>query len=436
MKRHNVNKANVIRAVMSLTMASTIFISSNFGASVAHAEPKIVDYPYKHDFGKMSDFTEMAENGQKLSGKTVIISTNDVHGALHRYPYVASLKKFFQNDLGAEVLLVDSGDFSQDKKPEGNEGAESTFCMEDSKGYAGVEAMNAVGYDLATLGNHEFEYFVDLKNNIKKANFKVINSNLVIPDVSKKLEAIATSEDMDESQKNEAIMNTFNSLTDKDYFLEDQNYIYTSKSGIKIGFFGLLTREAPLNNYKSAYKKLKDNLAIACAKHQIQSLKKEGADIVICLSHLGLENTVSGNRSIDLYKGVTAEKDSNDPSKPLYPLDLVLDGHSHNAMSSGEYNEPLISGGMTLSHIGITIIGKNDNNEAQIEKSVVVELDDVKNTIGYDEDNAKAIIQIINTHNSSFLQKTNEKAITETLKKLDLQNETPKKSDSKRRKIA
>ena len=434
MKRHNVNKANVIRAVMSLTMASTIFISSNFGASVAHAEPKEIDYKYKKDTAKMSDFTQMVDEGQNLSGKTVIISTNDVHGGLHRYPYVASLKNFFQNDLKAEVILVDSGDFSQDKKPDGNEGAESTFCMEPSNGYAGIEAMNAVGYDLATLGNHEFEDFVDLENNIKKASFKVINSNLVKPAVSKKLEEITSSNKIEESKKNEALMNAFNSLTDKDYFLKDQNYIYTSESGIKIGFFGLLTREAPLKKYRDKYKKLKDDLAVACAKYQIQSLKKDGADIVICLSHLGLENSVEGNRSIDLYNGVTAEKDSND--KPLYPLDLVLDGHSHNEMSAGEHDEPLLAGGLTLSHIGITIIGKNDKNEAQIEKSVIVTLDDVKETIGYDEENAKTIIGIIEKYNESFLNETKEPAITETLEKLAEQKKTAKKSDSKRRKIA
>ena len=434
MKRHNVNKANVIRAVMSLTMASTIFISSNFGASVAHAEPKEIGYKYKRDTAKMSDFTQMVDEGQNLSGKTVIISTNDVHGGLHRYPYVASLKNFFQNDLKAEVILVDSGDFSQDKKPDGNEGAESTFCMEPSHGYAGIEAMNAVGYNLATLGNHEFEDFVDLENNIKKANFKVINSNLVKPAVSKKLEEITSSNPIEENKKNEALMNAFNSLTYKDYFLKDQNYIYTSESGIKIGFFGLLTREAPLKKYRDKYKKLKDDLAVACAKYQIQSLKKDGADIVVCLSHLGLEDSVKGNRSIDLYNGVTAEKDSND--KPLYPLDLVLDGHSHNEMSAGENDEPLLAGGLTLSHIGITIIGKNDKNEAQIEKSVIVTLDDVKETIGYDEENAKTIIGIIEKYNKSFLNETKEPAITETLEKLAEQEKTAKKSDSKRRKIA
>ena len=57
MKRHNVNKAPAIRAVMSMIMATTIFLSSNFGASVAHAETKTVSYEHNESVdGKISDF--------------------------------------------------------------------------------------------------------------------------------------------------------------------------------------------------------------------------------------------------------------------------------------------------------------------------------------------------------------------------------------------
>ena len=117
MTRHNVNKSPAIRAVMSLAMATFMFLSSGFGASVAHAEEKIVSYKYKtSEPGSISEFKKLAEEGKDLSGKTVIISTNDVHGAIQKYPYVASLKNFFKNDLHSDVILVDSGDFSQDKK--------------------------------------------------------------------------------------------------------------------------------------------------------------------------------------------------------------------------------------------------------------------------------------------------------------------------------
>ena len=444
MKRHNVNKAPAIRAVMSLIMASSLFLSSNLGASVAHAEEKRVGYKYKDSVdGKVSDFVQMANDGKDLSGKTVIISTNDVHGAIQKYPYVAALKNFFSTKLNADVLLVDSGDFSQDKKLKGNKGADSAYCMEESAGLAGVEAMNAAGYDLATLGNHEFEGFVALDDNLKKAQFKVINSNLVTKDAYNKLEELAISyknakNNEDAKKTFSKIMDTFGSFTEKDYYRQP-NYIYESKSGIKVGFFGLLTEEASLNSkFKNKYKKLKSNieldknniidfdLASTCAKYQIESLRDNGADIVICLSHLGLEDDREGNRSIDVYDAVT----SKEPYKALYPLDLVLDGHSHNKVSAGENDEPLLSGEMLLREVGITIIGKDEQNKAKIEKSVLVTIDDIKESIGPDEATAKVVLKLIDDYNKSLLNNTQDPYIN------DLLDHTAEQADNERRKSA
>ena len=444
MKRHNVNKAPAIRAVISLVMASSLFLSSNLGASVAHAEEKKVSYNYNSSVnGNVSDFVKMADEGKDLSGKTVIISTNDVHGAIQKYPYVAALKNFFKTELKADVLLVDSGDFSQDKKPKGNEGADSAYCMEESAGLAGVEAMNAAGYDIATLGNHEFEGFVALDDNLKKAQFKVINSNLVTKDAYNKLEELAISyknakNDKDAKKTFSKIMDTFGSFTEKDYYRQP-NYIYESKSGIKVGFFGLLTEEANLNSkFKNKYKKLKSNikldknniidfdLASTCAKYQIESLRDNSADIVICLSHLGLEDDREGNRSIDIYDAVT----SKEPYKALYPLDLVLDGHSHNKVSAGENDEPLLSGEMLLREVGITIIGKDEQNKAKIEKSVLVTIDDIKESIGPDEKTAEVVLKLMENYHSSLLDSKQDPYVN------DLLDHTAEQSDNERRKSA
>ena len=446
MKRHNVNKAPAIRAVTSFIMASALFLSSSFGASVVHAEPKDVGYNYKSDVkGQVSDFVNMAKEGKDFSGKTVIISTNDVHGAIQKYPYVAALKNFFKTELKADVLLVDSGDFSQDKKPEGNLGADSTYCMEKTGGRAGIEAMNVAGYDIATLGNHEFESFVTLDDNLKAAQFNVINSNLVTKEANKKLEELAKSyknakNDEDAKKAFGEIMNTFGSLTRDDYYCRP-NYIYESSSGIKVGFFGLLTQEASIENLKikDKYKKLKSkiklnnkkdsldfDLASTCAKYQIESLRDNGADVVICLSHLGLEDSVTGNRSIDVYNAVTNEG----PYKALYPLGLILDGHSHNKVSAGENDEPLLSGEMLLREVGITIIGKDEQNKAKIEKSVLVTIDDIKSNIGFDQATAKTVLQLINDNNSALLDNPTDTYIE------DLLNNSTYKSDNERRKSA
>ena len=72
-------------------------------------------------------------------GKTIIVHSNDVHGNILGYAYIASLKATLES-LGAEVILTDSGDFSQ-----------GTAYVSSSKGAAAVDMMNAAGYDVVTL---------------------------------------------------------------------------------------------------------------------------------------------------------------------------------------------------------------------------------------------------------------------------------------------
>lgn len=91
-----------------------------------------------------------------LKGKTVILHTNDVHGAIDKYAKVAALKNECYDRGASAVVLLDAGDFSQG----------STY-VSLSKGATAVELMNAVGYDAVTLGNHEFDYgFPQLKANL------------------------------------------------------------------------------------------------------------------------------------------------------------------------------------------------------------------------------------------------------------------------------
>ena len=135
---------------------------------------------------------------QDLAGKTVILHTNDVHGEIARYAKVAALKAELEA-RGADVILVDAGDYSQ-----------GTIYVSVNKGADAVTMMNAAGYDLATIGNHEFDYgYEQLMLNMAKANFQVLCANV--------------------------------SKDGKSIF--DANTII-EKGGMKIGFFGLETPEA------------------------------------------------------------------------------------------------------------------------------------------------------------------------------------------------
>ena len=101
------------------------------------------------------------------TGKIVIIHSNDVHGALDGYAYMTKYAQTVK-DRGGEVIMVDAGDFTQ-----------GTPYVSLSKGHTAIEMMNAAGYDLVTLGNHEFDFgYEQLMENLKDANFQVISANV------------------------------------------------------------------------------------------------------------------------------------------------------------------------------------------------------------------------------------------------------------------
>ena len=110
------------------------------------------------------------------SGKTVILHSNDVHGQIDGYACIAGLRTCFEN-LGADVILADAGDFSQ-----GNP------YVNTSKGLSAIEMMNAAKYDVATIGNHEFDFgYPQLKENISKALFPVICSNVTLDETGESI---------------------------------------------------------------------------------------------------------------------------------------------------------------------------------------------------------------------------------------------------------
>ena len=109
-----------------------------------------------------------ADEAKPLTGKTVILHSNDVHGAIDLYAAMASLKADYEAQ-GAEVILADAGDYSQ-----------GTVYVSVHKGADAVAMMNATGYDVATIGNHEFDYgYAQLAENMKAAKFKVLCADVL-----------------------------------------------------------------------------------------------------------------------------------------------------------------------------------------------------------------------------------------------------------------
>ena len=265
-----------------------------------------------------------------VDDKVVILHSNDVHGAIDFYPAMTGLKKDFES-RGAEVIMVDAGDFSQGHP-----------YVNTTKGMDAVTMMNSAGYDYATLGNHEFDFGLEqMQSNLKEAKFKVLCAN---------------------ASKDGKV-------------LYAQNDVYTAANGVRIGFFGLDTPESRTKANPKLVQGvdfLSGKELYACAGKQVEELNnKGGADTVIMLSHLGVgtEAERGGNRSVDVYNNTDG-------------IDFVIDGHSHTVMTEGASGEPVQSTGTKFQYIGVVIL--DDNGE--IEDHCLVSTENLTKDAGAEKD--------------------------------------------------
>ena len=285
----------------------------------ALAVPAYADYDYAANARIVrSDYT----------GKTVILHSNDVHGHIDGYAAMAALKTRF-TEAGANVIVVDAGDFSQ-----------GTTYVSSTKGANAIKMMNAVGYDIATLGNHEFDYgFAQLVENLKEARFSVICADVYLDESGETIlpATVVIEVDVPAAESTE------------------------DARPLRIGFFGMETPEAATKANPGLIQEINfatfDDL-YASAQLAIDSLKEQDADLIIGLTHLGVdrESAQNGYRSIDLYANVT-------------DVDFLIDGHSHTVMTSGENGEPIQSTGCYFENIGVVVI---DNETRTIEDNFLM----------------------------------------------------------------
>ena len=250
------------------------------------------------------------ETEQDLTGHIVILHTNDVHGAIGEYAKVDALKQAYQ-EAGAYVLLADAGDFIQGDP-----------TVSASQGKTAIELMNLAGYDVAAPGNHEFDYgYPNLKTLAGEADFPILAANV---------------------------------RYDNAAALGDQT-TFTTTDGKKIGIFGLDTPETATKAHPDKIKGVSFLAAqemFDCAQAQVDALKADGCDYIICLGHLGIDAESTGNRSIDLLEKVTG-------------IDVFIDGHSHSTLEeikeatngTGKVGDTVLtSTGTKLANVGMVDI--------------------------------------------------------------------------------
>jgi len=261
------------------------------------------------------------------SGDIVILYDNDVHCAVDGYASISALKQ----DMKAKtdyVSLVSSGDFAQ--------GATIGAL---SKGDTIINIMNQVGYDVVTLGNHEFDY--QMKQLIK------LTDKLACPVVS---------------------TNFMNLETKKSVF---PGYTMKKYGDKKVAFIGITTPESITKSTpayfqdedgKYIYDFCNDKTGIALytrVQKTINIAKKAGADYVVALAHLGTDGTTNIWTSTSVINNTTG-------------IDVMLDGHSHstyatNTVKDKEGKDVVVSStGTKFANIGELLITKDGKISTQL----------------------------------------------------------------------
>ncbi len=178
------------------------------------------------------------------------------------------------------LLLIDSGDFSQ-----------GSPYYNFYKGEVEVELMNRMGYDVATIGNHEFDFGLENMARIfRMAKFPIVCANYDFTGTS--VEGLV------------------------------KPYTIIKRNGLNIGLFGLSPQPRGLvDTTKFVGVKYLDPVETAERMAALLKTKKK-CDVVICVSHLGWENEELTDQML-----VPATRD----------IDIVLGGHSHTYMKTLQY---------------------------------------------------------------------------------------------------
>jgi 5'-nucleotidase/UDP-sugar diphosphatase len=287
-----------------------------------------------------------------------IFHFNDTHGRAEENKEIIGFAKIFayieqQKKINKNILILDAGDTLH-----------GTNLAVLSKGKAIVDIFNHMQVDAMEVGNHDFNYgFAQLQSLEKNAKFKMLAANVV-------------------------------DVNNKTVFLPS---FIKEVSGVKIGIFGLSTPETMYKSHPKNIEGLKFLDISQEAKKQVAFLKSQGAEIIIALGHLGLdEGTKENERSTAL-----AEVEG---------IDLLIDGHSHTKLENGLQvkNLLIVQTGEHNKNLGRVDITINDKKEKTIKASLL-SANDLQN-ITPDSN----IVKIINQYNKEQEQIMAKKITTTT----------------------
>lgn len=284
-----------------------------------------------------------AANAEK-SNDIVILYTNDTHAYIDSplsFDTIGALKKNLEKQY-RYVLLVDAGDHLQ-----------GTAFGSMDQGASVLQLMNKAGYDLATPGNHEFDYGMDsFLERAREAEFPYLSCNLY---------------HQEDGVRGENLLESF------------QAYHFGKEI---VAFIGITTPETIVKSTPAYFQDENGNFCYGVSggdngqalyddvQFAVDAIRRAGATKVIAVGHLGDDPSSSPWTSEEVIAHVSG-------------LDAFIDGHSHSEVSGqqilGADGEPVLltQTGEYLNNVGIMVI---DYETGEIQSDLIV-CEDILKTV-------------------------------------------------------
>ena len=276
-----------------------------------------------------------------------ILTVNDFHGALvegDKIPGAAKLATFLKHEKSKNptgILILSGGDMFQGS-------ADSNILY----GQPVIDIMNEIDFDAMAIGNHEFDWGIEVLDNLQKeANFPFLAANITAKDPSKQI-------------------------------YEFTPYTIIQLEEINIGIIGISTPKTAYTTKHSNIENLKFEDPKKTIKNMIPILKENGADVIVVLSHLDSYQEKPG---FDI-KGEASKIAS------IKGIDAIVSAHSHLIVSGKVSNTPIVQAGsygkavgkisifyskekkkVISSEVSVFVLNQNEIKPDQLTSSIVNE---------------------------------------------------------------
>lgn len=257
--------------------------------------------------------------GAQVRTEIIVASTTDVHGRLVGWDYFADRRDTLRglsraatvvDSLRAahpgRVVLVDAGDLLQ-----GNPLTYVAARIDTVDTHPVIAAMNAMRYDAAAIGNHEFNYGIPtLRKALARARFPFLAAN-----------AVPLGRERGRSP------------------LLAPSRIVT-RGGLRVAIVGATTPGSMVWDRENLAGRLRITDVVPAVRRTVRAVRQQGVDAVVVVMHSGLD---SGESSYDTVStGVPAENVADRVAREVPGIDLVVFGHSHREVADSTINGVLV----------------------------------------------------------------------------------------------